>query len=91
MKLQAVKTFEAVQLPNNFSGYFTVSGSKPVDSITLVDNAYVLVVQGKDHVIIPLSNVCYASPLPPAPEPIQELKEELDVKTKKIKPNSKPK
>jgi hypothetical protein len=89
MKLQAVKTFEAVQLPNNFSGYFTIAGQKPVSEITLVDNAYILVVQGSDHVLIPLSNVCYACPLQPAP--IQELKEELDVETKEAKPKRKPK
>jgi hypothetical protein len=90
MKLQSVKTFEAVQLPNNFSNFFTLYGCKSVDEITLVNNAYVLVAQGIDLVLIPLSNVCYAT-LPISQDPIQELKEQLNVETEKVKSNRKPK
>lgn len=93
LKIIAIKTFEPVDLPGNMTSFIATYGNKPVDSITLVDNAYFLVVKHPNSYLVPLGNVVYTKLEEPQEQLVDKPEQPTSQQVAKLddKPKRKPK
>jgi hypothetical protein len=86
MKITSFKTIEPVQVPGDFSSFFTLSGTKRVECIELSEN-FVWIFKEGALVAVPLNNVAYLNvqreqEVAPKPEPEQESKNHVKQKAR---------